>query len=291
MTMVSVLIPAYNAAAYIRQSVTSALDQRGVGVEVIVIDDGSTDATGAILAEFGDAVRVLRQANAGHVKARNNGARLASGEWLAFLDADDEWLPDKLAKQLCRADEQTNVVYTERANFGDCGRITVRQSASQELLEGDLFEALLVHGNFITVSSVIIRKSIFEQLNGFEEELLVCEDWDMWLRYSAQGGRIGVRREPLTRYRWHSGAMTNNLDRMLAGRLKVVERALALPRGRTVSHRVRRQALAQAWQTSAWYAAKHERKKALAWYTQSLRCWPWDLGVYRSLVKCCLGKA
>jgi glycosyltransferase involved in cell wall biosynthesis len=105
MTTVSVLIPVYNGEAFIETAIRSALGQRGVSTDVIVIDDGSTDGTPAILRSFGSTIRVLRQANAGHVRARNNGARLARGDWFAFLDADDEWLPDKLSQQLARAAE------------------------------------------------------------------------------------------------------------------------------------------------------------------------------------------
>jgi glycosyltransferase involved in cell wall biosynthesis len=290
MTKVSVLIPAYNAAAYIRQAVDSALAQRGVEVEVIVIDDGSTDETPQLLQQYNGSVRVLRQQNAGHVKARNNGSRLATGEWLAFLDADDVWQPDKLSKQVARADERTAVVYTERANFGEVERITERQSATQDLLEGDLFEPLLTRGNFVTVSSVIIRKDVYDRLGGFEESLRVCEDWDLWLRYTAQGGLIGVVREPLTRYRWHGNSMTFNLRRMLEGRLLVVDRALALPRGRQLSRSVVRQAVARCWEISAWYAAPVERRLALAWYLRSAWHWPWNTTLYRTIAKCCLGR-
>src|SRR5262245_59578198 len=198
MPKVSVLIPVYNGSEFIASAVNSALMQQCVDVEVIVIDDGSTDATPRVLATYGDRIRVLRQTNAGHVKARNNGSKMATGDWLAFLDADDEWLPDKLAKQLARADARTTMVYTDRRNFVEVDRITGKQSDTQELLEGALFESLLLVGNFITVSSVIVRKDIYLQLGGFEESLNVCEDWDMWLRFTAQGGQIGVVREPLT---------------------------------------------------------------------------------------------
>src|SRR5262245_34199236 len=119
MPLVSVLIPVYNGAAFIATAVDSALNQQEVDVDVIVIDDGSTDATPEILASYQERIRVLRQTNAGHVKARNNGAKIAKGEWLAFLDADDEWLPDKLARQLACADSQTSMIYTERLNFGE----------------------------------------------------------------------------------------------------------------------------------------------------------------------------
>jgi glycosyltransferase involved in cell wall biosynthesis len=289
MPTVSTIIPAYNAAAYIRQAVTSVLNQRDVSVEVIVVDDGSTDETGQILQEFGSSVRTLYQANAGHVKARNRGARIARGTWLAFLDADDEWLPEKLTKQLALADEQTGLIYTERLNFGDCQRVAERQSKGQKLWEGDVFAQLLM-GNFITVSSVIIRKEVFEELGGFEEDLLVCEDWDLWLRYAARGGRVRVCREGLTRYRWHEGAMSHNLERMLHGRLKVLERALALPRGKALPESFVRRAISREWEISAWYAALVQPRKALAWYLRSALYWPWNVSTYKGMVKCLLGR-
>src|SRR5687768_628448 len=97
---VSVIIPAYNSGGLIRASIDSALSQRGVTLEVVVVDDGSTDNTVSILESYGGAVRCIRQRNQGAYVARNNAAAVAKGEWLAFLDADDLWSPDKLVKQL-----------------------------------------------------------------------------------------------------------------------------------------------------------------------------------------------
>jgi glycosyltransferase involved in cell wall biosynthesis len=287
---VTAIIPVYNGAGYVGAAVQSALGQRDVAVEVLVIDDGSTDDTWRVLGEFGDAIRKVRQENAGHVRSRNRGARLAAGDWLAFLDADDEWLPDKLAKQLALAGDEVAMVYTDRVNFGGCDRIAPVQSEGVRQYEGDVFEQLLLD-NFVTVSSVIMRKDWFTQLGGFEEELLVCEDWDLWLRYSAAGGKVRLCREPLTRYRWHPGSMSNNQERMCQGRLKVLERALATPRGRQVPRRLARQARASAWQCSAWHAAATQRWRAFGWYLRSAWYRPWNLDVYKGLVKCCLGRA
>jgi glycosyltransferase involved in cell wall biosynthesis len=284
---VSCLIPVYNGAAYVRQAIDSVLAQRDADVEVIVIDDESTDETPAILREYGGRIRTFRQKNVGHVAARNNGARIASGEWLAFLDADDVWLPEKLAKQLAAADDSVGMVYTDRENFGDIARVATVASASGPLHEGDLFEPLLF-GNFVTVSSAMMRREWFDRLGGFDGELLVCEDWDMWLRFAAAGGMAAVCREPLTRYRWHPGAMSNNQVRMCEGRLKVLGRALALPRAKRLRPSVARQALAASWRCSAWYAQPGQPWTALRWYLKAACYWPWDLGVYKGMVKCCL---
>ncbi len=288
MVQVSTLIPVYNGEEYIADAVDSVLAQRDVKVEIIVIDDGSTDRTPEILRQYGDKIRVLRQKNGGHVNARNNGSKLAKGEWLAFLDADDAWLPDKLAKQLELANGNVGMVYTDRENFGDIARVTSTASQTYSLWEGDIFEPLLF-GNFVTVASVIIKMDWFERLGGFDEELLVCEDWDMWLRFSASGGTTKVCREPLTRYRWHAASMTNNQERMCHGRLKVLKRALESERGKRLPRKIVNQALASVWKCSAWYARPWHRWIALKWYMRSAQFWPWDGAVYKDILKCVLG--
>jgi glycosyltransferase involved in cell wall biosynthesis len=286
---ISTIIPAYNAAPFIAQSVASALAQDGVEAEVIVIDDGSTDGTWQALEPFGDAVRKVRQANAGPARSRNHWARLARGEWLAFLDADDEWLPQKLSRQLSLADGQTALVYSDRINFGSCHRVAERLSDCVALWEGDVFERLLI-GNFVTTSSVLMRRDWFERLGGFDEGFAGCEDWDLWLRCTAAGGRVRVCREPLLRYRCHPCSISHNYDHVLNERLQVIRRALALPRGQQVPRHVVKRVLANAWECSAWYAAETHRWKAIGWYLRSALHWPLNLGVYKGIVKCCLGK-
>jgi glycosyltransferase involved in cell wall biosynthesis len=290
MSTVSVVIPAYNSARYLEQAVDAALSQTGVSLEVVVIDDGSTDDTGAVLERFGDRIRKVSQANGGPASARNHGARLAGGEWLAFLDADDDWAPNKLACQLARADDQTGLVYTDCIYFGDSGRVTERQSDGLRLLEGDIFEELLLE-NFITLSSVLIRKRDFDRLGGFDESppLIGVEDWDLWLRYAAVG-KVGLCPDALTRYRWHAGGTSRRLDHMNQGRRAVIRRALDLPRGRRVSRSLARRAYASAWQIAGWYAAATQPGKAIWWYVRALCCWPWNVRPYKEIVKCCLGR-
>jgi glycosyltransferase involved in cell wall biosynthesis len=287
MESVSTIIPAYNAERFIANAVNSALAQTHARHEIFVVDDGSTDDTPRVLRRFGDAVRVIHQANGGHVRARNHGAQRASGDWLAFLDADDEWLPEKLEKQLRAAEGDVGLIYTDRENFGEIGRVGTRASTATPLCEGDVFERLLL-GNFITVSSVLVRREWFERLGGFDADLLVCEDWDLWLRFSAAGGIVRAVEEALTRYRWHSASMTNNQERMCQGRLRVLERALASTRGKAVSRSLASRARGSVWKCSAWYAARWKPSMSLRWYLESARHWPWDLDVYKWMLKCCL---
>ncbi|MGB5160108.1 MAG: glycosyltransferase [Thermoanaerobaculia bacterium] len=287
---VSVIIPSFNCAPYISQAISSALSSRGVSLEVLVIDDESTDGTWRILEGFGDSIRRFRQSKGGPYKARNLGSRLAQGQWLAFLDADDDWLPDKLAKQLAVADDETQLVYTDRFNFGDTHRVKKRQSEIGVLFEGEVFEALLL-GNFITLSSVMIRKGSFEQLGGFSESHPGVQDWDLWLRCASLGYEVKVVREPLTRYRIHEHQMSGELDLRAAERVAVVQRALQTPRGQKVARRVSQQAMAGVWKVGAWDAARTRRWKAIGWYLRSAFYWPRDIQVYKEIVKCLLDRA
>lgn len=286
---VSVIIPSFNAGQYVAQAVSSALASRDVALEVIVIDDQSTDDTWQVLESFGDRILKVRQERGGPYKARNYGARLARGAWLAFLDADDDWLPDKLIRQLEIADEGTGLVFTDRLNFGDCHGVKERQSDTTPLYDGDIFEPLL-QGNFITLSSVLMRKDVFTQLGGFSETNIGVQDWDLWLRYAAQGGSVRLAREPLTRYRIHDQQMTLDLDARAGDRLTVVQRALQSPRGKQTNSRVRRQALAGVWEVGAWQAASSHRGKAIAWFLQAASQWPWNMRLYKGIAKCLLNR-
>lgn len=290
MSRVSTLIPVYNGELFIREAVDSALAQTHQDHEVIVIDDGSTDSTPAILENYGEKIKVLRQENGGHVNARNNGAKIATGDWIAFLDADDAWASEKLEKQLNLVDESIGLVYTDRQNFGETDRVKGRGSDSYKLWEGDLFEPLLLHGNFVTVASVMIRRDWYDRLNGFDEVLRVVEDWDMWLRFSAAGGLAKVAREPLTFYRWHLNSMSNDQNKMCNGRLIVLNRALDSERGQMLPDSVRRMAKAVTWQCSAWHAVPWNRAKALEWYARSAYYCPSKLGIYKEMLKCIIGR-
>jgi len=287
---VTAIIPAFNAADHVARAVSCALASRDVTLEVVVVDDQSTDDTWRILESFGDAIRKFRQPKGGPYRARNLGARMARGEWLAFLDSDDEWTPDKLARQLAVADAATDLVYTDRFNIGAADRVPRRFSDGCTLFEGDIFEPLLL-GNFVTLSSALMRKSAFERLGGFSEERMGVQDWDLWLRLAAGGGRVSVLREPVTSYRYHREQMSLAHDARAADRVAVLERALMTPRGRQVGRRTVRQAFANVWAIGAWQLAPSRRWKAILWFLRAARYWPWKMDLYRGIAKCCLGRS
>ena len=285
--LVSVIIPAYNSEAFIDQAVSSALASRDVSVEVIVIDDSSTDGTWAILESYGTAIQKVRQAKGGPYRARNLGARLARGEWIAFLDADDDWAPEKLSVQLAAADEGIGLIYTDRLNFGNLDRYKERQSDSVVLHQGDVFEPLLL-GNFITLSSVLMRREWFERLGGFSLNHIGVQDWDFWLRYAAAGGLVKLCEEPLTRYRIHPNQMSSDLSERVHEREGVIHRALASARGGKVSRALARKAMSNSWELAAWQSLVTHRRKAMADYLHAAYYWPWNPRLYKGMLKCIL---
>jgi glycosyltransferase involved in cell wall biosynthesis len=275
MAQISVVVPAFNAEAYIRETIESVLAQTFADLEVVVVDDGSTDATCAIVGEYG-SVRLIRQQQGGAAKARNAGVAAATGEWIAFLDADDLWTPEKLAEQVELARQgAAPFLFSDRLNIGDRGPLPEVQSTIQPLLEGDIFEALL-HGNFITTSSVLVRREVFQGAGGFCEDPILppAEDWELWTRVTHDHRAIACR-IPHVKYRNHLTGASRNVTRMNTARLSVVRRALALPRGRAMSATSRRRIWGDTWATNGWDAARHgHHVEAFRCYAKSLLARP-----------------
>ena len=184
---VSVIIPAYNVAWCVRRAVDSALAQSLREVEVIVINDGSTDETLQVLAAYGDAIQVIDQVNGGMSHARNVGIRAARGQYVAFLDADDWWLPEKLARQI--------ELMESRPEIGFCSTAARVENPQGELLNlwrchrvsGDMLETIFAHNAAIAggCSAVMVRRELFEQVGLFDETLRGFEDPDLWMRLAA----------------------------------------------------------------------------------------------------------
>lgn len=287
MSRVSVIIPAYNAERFIRESVDSALAQTHRDVEVIVVDDSSTDDTQQILRQYGSRIKVLHQRNAGAATARNTGAKIATGDWLALLDADDLWEPTKLERQL--AVTTSTCSYTNRSNFGSRGDVPELQSDITAMHDGDLFLPLLLEGNFMTNSSVMVRRHVFERLGGFTRQLTNAEDWDLWLRI-AEHHRVSYCPEPLVRYRFHNGGKSrNNHQAMAVARRAVVARALSTQRGQRLSWWTRRQIWCETSRTNGWDAGQSgARLDALRHYAKAAAAWPLAVEPFKGALRVCL---
>ena len=216
--LITVIIPVYNGAEYVGETIESALRQTYRNLEVIVVDDGSTDATLSVLQSYAhqdERVRVISQPNSGVSKARNTAIAAARGEFIAPLDADYLWLPTKLDRQLRRmleAGEDTGIVYTWWAWIDERGIIVDR--SPRWTIEGDVLDKLM-YINFIGNASVpLFRKSHIDAVGGYNTavitgEPLICEDYDLALRIAARSKVVGVP-EILMGYRRRSGSRSTD---------------------------------------------------------------------------------
>jgi glycosyltransferase involved in cell wall biosynthesis len=222
---VSVIVPCYNSARYVGEALESALLQSHVQTTAIVVDDGSTDETAEIVASFGGRVTLLRQSNRGVSAARNRALDAADSEFVAFLDGDDRWHRDKLARQVafCQAHPDHGFVHTDITEIDSDGRALPRRDRGPQA-SGECLAALLAR-NSVTTSSVLVRRDVLGALR-FPIGLHAAEDWYLWL-HLAKRTRVGCIAEPLTDYRLHENNTVRRIEFMLRGRLTVLERHLA----------------------------------------------------------------
>jgi glycosyltransferase involved in cell wall biosynthesis len=229
MPKISVVIPAYNAAKTIKSTLESVLSQTYPDFELIVINDGSQDATLDIVSQFEDQrIKVFSYENSGPQKSRNRGLSQAAGEYISFIDADDLWTPDKLEQQLqtFEADLQASVVYSWSDEIDE--RDTVTRSGQRSTLEGVVFEALLKHNFLGSGSNPLIRKQALSDVGGFDPSILAGQDWDMWLTLAAHYA-FAVVPQVQVFYRKSSGSTSwsSNLSRQEQGLKQVMAKHLS----------------------------------------------------------------
>jgi glycosyltransferase involved in cell wall biosynthesis len=204
--LVSVIVPVFNAAAFVEQTIRSVLAQTYQAFEIIVIDDGSTDSTLDVVRNIGGPIRILGQPNSGVCVARNTAAREARGEFLAFLDSDDVWEPEKLAKQVSvfREHPDVAVVATWHDEIDQVGRPLTREMKQPRSLMDrpvGLHRVFLKEGNFLSVSACLIRREAFMTAGGFHvRERILSGDYDLWIRLS-EYHKFFVLSDALTHYR------------------------------------------------------------------------------------------
>ena len=213
---VSVVIPTHNRRRLLGQALQSAMRQRGVEVEVVVVDDGSTDGTADVVAAVRDErVRLLRHERPlGMAAARNGGAAAARGAWVAFLDDDDLWAPDKLTRQLqAAADAAAGWAYAGAVEIDTAGRLLGGHPppSPEDLLGGLRRRNLMPAGS----SNVAVRAGMLAAAGGFDPALRHMSDWDLWLRLTRLG-RPACAPAPLIAYRLHQGQTTLDTAGMLA---------------------------------------------------------------------------
>lgn len=228
MPKVSVIIPAYNSMKYLPETLESALNQSFQDFEVIVVNDGSSDETAEWVSQLTDPrIKLISQENQGLSGARNTGIENASGEYLAFLDADDCWESTKLEKQVLTLEDNPEVglVYTWVALVNESGTPTGR--IFKNYAENDVLENLIEH-NIVECGSVaMVRRQCFENCGVFDRDLRsFVEDWDMWLRIASRYP-FKVIKQPLVYYRQHSNSASKNWEAMERSFNLVIEKVFA----------------------------------------------------------------
>ncbi|MEK6320323.1 MAG: glycosyltransferase [Acidobacteriota bacterium] len=237
---VSIVIPTYNSSRYLVNALDSVLAQTVSDFEVLVVDDGSTDDTEFVMRNYEPRVRYIRQQNAGVAVARNNGISESRGRYVAFLDADDVWLPFKLERQL----ETLNLNSANGACYSAFSVVTSELQPvelNQSQRSGSLLESLLTGGNVVgTPSTVICERELLSEVGGFDPTLSYGADWDLWLRLAVVTGFCYVE-EPLVMYRQHDANMSRSVSLVESDSLRVLEKGFEI-QGLSESLRAKRRA-------------------------------------------------
>ena len=209
---ISVIITSYNSADTIAAAIDSALAQTERPTEVIVVDDGSQDASLEVIDSFAEQVKVVNVTHGGVSRARNAGLGVASGTWVAFLDGDDTWHPEKLAQQINAAAAHPHI----RVIATDWARSPERMRVEAEPVTREIYASDIAILNRYQTSTVMARRDIVEQCGGFDPAMDTAEDWDMWLRLAKLTPSLLVQ-SPLVFYRDNPNGVSKDL-RTLAAR-------------------------------------------------------------------------
>lgn len=262
---ISVVIPAYNAERYLRRCLASVFAQTLSPDEVIVVDDGSTDNTAELAGQLG--AKVVRRPNGGLSAARNTGIQNASGNWIALLDADDSWEPEKLARQVALIGPDTVLVYTGIRYYDDNGTRSL-----QRAIEPHAAKKALRYCNPIPCTYLVRREDLLRD-GGYREDIRACEDWEMNFRLSKAGSFEAVA-DPLMHCYLHSDSLSADPGMML-GKLDLILDTTLLADLRGLRRWVWRRRI-WAWQLSsaALIARDNKLKSELGYFIRSLLAWP-----------------
>ena len=225
MLTVSVIIPTHNRCQLLRRALLSVYKQTIQAEEIIVIDDGSTDGTEEMLGKEFPDVKYTFQENAGVSAARNLGIRQAKGEWLAFLDSDDEWLPEKLEKQLASLENNPEMRICHSDEIWKRDGVRVNAMNKHNKKGGWIFQHCLPLCA-MSPSSIIIHRSIFAQVGLFDIALPACEDYDLWLRITARYPVLFIDQPLIVKYGGHDDQLSSKYWGMDRFRIAALEKIL-----------------------------------------------------------------
>jgi glycosyltransferase involved in cell wall biosynthesis len=224
MPLISVIIPVYNSEETIHQTIESVLNQTFSDFELIIINDGSTDSTLEIVSNIPDSrLSIYSYPNSGVSITRNRGIQKAKGEYIAFIDADDLWTPDKLESQYLalQASPDSGVAYSWIDYISESGEVI--PGGAKGSFNGDVFKSLLLADFVGTGSNPLIRASALAEIGNFDESINYSEDWDLWLRLAAHYSFVVVPQVSVL-YRMRAGSLSKNFKGMATGSFKVLQK-------------------------------------------------------------------
>jgi glycosyltransferase involved in cell wall biosynthesis len=282
---VSVVMATYNMGRFLGDAIDSVVGQDHRPLELIVVDDGSTDDTGAVLERYAGRpdVRIVRQANGGQTVAKNRGLQEASGDFVGFCDADNLWLPGKISKQLPHfdADGRVGVVYGECDLIDGAGNPVAYRPMTR--YEGRITRQLVLD-NFVTFNTALVTRRALDWAGGFNRKLRMAIDYDLWLRISTQF-EFRFLPEPLAKYRVWEGQMSHDLEGRFKNAFLLLEDFFAeFPWAASATDR--RRAWAHSLVSRArWRSSCGEHSLARRDLLAALGQWPLDLRAWKSVAR------
>lgn len=289
MFKVTVVIPVYNGGRYLRESIESALAQTFHDYEIVCVDDGSTDDSAALLEEYGQRIRVVRQKNSGQSAARNAGVKLAHGEYIAFLDQDDVWYPSKIQSQVAVLDAEPDVVLVhcnfdridERGQMLERGAGRTERTSALGSSMGQLIGEALIFP-----SAMMIRKAGYERIGGFHQALQGFEDFDLIARLKEQGRFVMVEERGMA-YRMHGAGFTRTGGiHVIRSRETFLRRMGDLYRGHRNKQAIVKNMLADCYSDWGIHDVRSgNRQEGRVKLLQSIGCNPFKFRTYSRLLR------
>jgi glycosyltransferase involved in cell wall biosynthesis len=271
MPKVSVIIPTFNRERLVGRAIESVFQQTYTDYEIVVVDDGSTDNTTDVLKRFNGKIRYFYQKNAGISGARNRGLREATGEYIAFLDSDDTWVPEKLAVQVevLDRDKEVGITYSRMLILNEDGKRCGYKP--DEKTGRDFLELIEIRGDIAT-STVMTRKECFDRVGTFDPDLPPMEDFDMWLRIAKFYKIHEVTDITLAYYYEHSHQATRDLRKVYEGLVKLENKILGMTDGipQRIKNKVVERLTMNQYTLSRLYYREGHIKESFAQVTSSL---------------------
>ena len=293
MPKASVIIPVYNSSKYLSETIDSVLSQTYQDFEIVTVDDGSTDSSKEIIEKFieknPDKIKYIYQSNKGIAGARNTGIRNAKGEFIALLDADDKWHPQRLEDEVkvIESSKDIGLVHADMQNISDTGQMLSIPKREKKYLSGNIFEPLFLREAEIDALTVLFRKECCDKVGLFDEDPICMgvDDRDLWLRISRQY-KIQYVDKVLAYYRVHEENYSKELQKMITARVYVVDKFCPSKGG---NKKLRKMALTRIYKEAGdHFLFKQNFKEARQYYLKAIFSWPFNPWPWINLIKAIL---